>query len=384
MRAHWCGVALLLAFVACALCLRAAPAFAEPRHTAIALVSGGANAELHARLRAELAGLGWRVREIPLGNELALAQVARRAGTLAVLRVGRSAEGIEVWVAPEVDSEARSEWVDVDPKRPELAVLRAVEALRARFLELGIEPEDLREDSNGADSGSAIRSTASESTSERPAADSTGASKKPNPPVEVEEPDLADTDASALSPAPEAPEPPRAPHALWLGAGGGLFTASQDLGPSATLGGGLRYVRGSWLGVDLSFWWPPAASRVRAEEGYADVRAALVALAVEGRDRRRTWTLAGGGGVALVSLSMDGYAQKDGYGNNSTSVVTAMPFARVATELELADRLHLRAEGAVGFTAQRALVRFDQNTVAIWGRPFLSASLGLTWAAFGN
>jgi hypothetical protein len=195
---------------------------------------------------------------------------------------------------------------------------------------------------------------------------------------------LADTDASALPPAPEVPEAPRAPHALWLGAGGGLFTASQDLGASASLSGGLRYVRDSWLGVDVSFWWPPVAARVRSDEGYADVRAALVALGVEGRDRRRIATLAGGGGVALVSLSMDGYAQKSGYSNNSTSVITAMPFARVAAELELAQRLHLRAEGAVGFTVQRALVRFDQNTVAIWGRPFLSASVGLSWAALGN
>ncbi|HWA71293.1 MAG TPA: hypothetical protein VG937_03110 [Polyangiaceae bacterium] len=348
-------------------------------------MSGGANAELHARLRAELAGLGWRVREIPLGNDLALAQVARRARTLAVLRVGRSAEGIEVWVAPEVDSEARSEWVDVDPKRPELAVLRAVEALRARFLELGIEPEDLRDEpSGGPDSSSPARAAGGETTPERRPADSSTDSKKPTPPAETDEPDLIETDASALPLAPERPAAPPAPHALWLGAGGGILTGSQDLGPSASLNGGLRYVRDSWLGVDLSFWWPPAAARIHGDEGYADVRAALAALGIEGRDRRRMWTLAGGGGVALVSLSMDGYAQKTGYSDNSTSVFSAMPFARVATELDLAYRLRLRAEGAVGFTMQRALVRFDQNTVAIWGRPFLSLSLGLEWAAFGN
>jgi hypothetical protein len=83
-------------------------------------------------------------------------------------------------------------------------------------------------------------------------------------------------------------------------------------------------------------------------------------------------------------MSMDGYAQKDGYQNNSTSVFTGMPFGRLATEFEVAYRLHLRAEGSLGFTVSRAVMRFGPNTVAISGRPVLAASLGLAWAAFGD
>lgn len=360
---------------------------AETRHTAIALVSGGANAELHARLRAELSSLGWRVKEMGLGADLALAQVARRARTLAVLRVGRSAEGIEVWVAPEVDSEARSEWIDVDARRPELAVLRAVEALRARFLELGIEPEDLRSEAPGSESAPASSATAP--SEPVPAPGKRGgdgpkeATKKPAPDAHDEQPGEIVYDTE-LPPIAKEPEAPHAPEALWLAGMGGVISASKQLEPNATVSGALRFVHRSWLGVDLSGWWSPSAARVTGNEGSADVRAGLLALGGEVRDRRGAWTLAAGGGAALVWLSMTGYPAIMMYRGQDAVVFSAMPFARAAAEFELVRRLHLRAEGTLGFTVQRMHVGFGETSVATWGRPFVAGALGLEWAALGD
>jgi hypothetical protein len=358
---------------------------AEPRHTAIALVSGGADAELHARLRAELVGIGWRVKEMPPGGDLALAQVARRAGTLAVLRVGRSAEGIEVWVAPEVDSEARSEWIDVDARRPELAVLRAVEALRARFLELGIEPEDLRGEPTGSEANAA--------GTPPPAGTATGSEKRPSDSKQETQrvkPAPAKGETGSVEPEleplplPSLHELPHAPHALWLAANGGIVSASKELGPGTSLNGAVRYVYESRWGVDLSVWWPPTAARVTRSEGSADIRAALFALGGEFRDRRSVWTLAAGGGGALVWLNMTGSPEKARIVAQDANVFTAMPFGRGAVELELARRLHLRLEGTLGFCVHNAHVLFDQTTVATWGRPFLAGTLGLEWAALGD
>jgi hypothetical protein len=384
--------ALVLLVCFCNVWLAARLARAEPRHTAIALVSGGANAELHARLRAELAGLGWRVKEMGLGADLALAQVARRARTLAVLRVGRSAEGIEVWVAPEVDSEARSEWIDVDARRPELAVLRAVEALRARFLELGIEPEDLRGEVPTSGAGSAPPGSATSSTSPDAGATATGkrdagsnqeGSKKPPAASQDETPNEIEYD-SELPPIAKEPELPHAPEALWLAVGGGVISASKQLEPSGIAGGAIRFVHHAWWGGDLSLWLSPSAARVSGQEGAADVRAGLLALGSELRDRRGAWTLAAGGGVALTWLSITGYPQSTAYRGQNTAVFTAMPFARAAAEYELVRRLHLRAEGTLGFTVQRAHVAFNETSVATWGRPFLGGTLGLQWAALGD
>jgi hypothetical protein len=377
-----------LLFLACFavgwLGLAARVADAQPRHTAIALVSGGADAELHARLRAELAGLGWRVKELGLGGDLALAQVARRAGTLAVLRVGRSAEGIEVWVAPEVDSDARSEWIDVDARRPELAVLRAVEALRARFLELGIEPEDLRGEASGSEatpSGSAAPGPAT--AGGKPGADARPAEAKPPPKAPDDKPGELGSDDHE-PPSVQLPEVPHAPETLWLSARGGVISASKQLAPTASVSGAVRFVHESWLGVDLSAWWSPVAARVTGYEGYADVRAGLVALGGEVRDRRGSWTLAAGGGAALVWLSIKGYSVTASYRGQSAAALTGMPYGRVAAELTLVRRLHLRAEGMLGLTVQRAHVLFDQTSVATWGRPLLAGTLGLEWAALGD
>jgi hypothetical protein len=380
------GLLFLVSFAVGWLCLAPRVAAAQPRHTAIALVSGGADAELHARLRAELAGLGWRVKEMGLGGDLALEQVARRAGTLAVLRVGRSAEGIEVWVAPEVDSEAASEWIDVDARRPELAVLRAVEALRARFLELGIEPEGLRGEASGSEAAPSENASPpgpASSTPGKGGSEPRPGEGKPSRGAPGDEPGELGQD----EPEPPSAQLPVVPHAsetLWLSASGGVISASKQLAPSATVSGAVRFVHESWLGVDLAAWWSPVAARVTGSQGYADVRTGLVALGGEVRDRRGSWTLAAGAGAALVWLSMTGHSVTDRYRGQSAAALTGMPYARVAAEFTLVRRLHLRAEGMFGVTVQRAHVLFAQTTVATWGRPLLAGSLGFEWAALGD
>jgi hypothetical protein len=372
---------------------------AQNKRTAIALVAGGAPRELHTRLRAELTALGWRVREMPLGDDVALAQVARRAKTLAVVRVGRSAEGIELWVAPEVDAEARSEWVDVDPRRPELAVLRAVEALRARFLELGIEPEDMRDAAGDAAITGGVTERPPEPKSEANKPDSkedphkgggakAGAAKagavKAGTTPQSEDANLhiwgdmpSDADPGAL------PAAPPLRRAVWLGAGGGVASASSVLGPNVSLVGVLHVVPSPKLGLGLEFWWPPSTSSIESVEGSAEARPVLAAISGEYRHRRGQFVVAGGGGLGLLMLFTQGSAELP-YIGRQAAAYSSLPFGRLAGEFDLSQRVHLRAEGTLGFSLPRAIVSFNGREVASWGRPFLGGSLSFEAALFGD
>lgn len=320
-------------------------ATASPRRSAIALVTPGARPELDAHLRAELSALGWRVLEIDPAGDVALAQIARRASTLAVLRVGQQAEGIEVWVAPEVDGEARSEWIDVDRRRPDLAVVRAVEALRARFLELGIEPENDR--------------------------DLQHARRPPKASHEHEPGSPSDADAAVLA-APLLQ--------LWLGAEGALLSAHQGvslLQPYLAGRVGFEVNRSLSLGVEV--WWSPAALALESREGSATIRAVLAAASGEYRHWVDGLGFGAGGGVALVSLDMSGNGA-EGYDGQRDSVLTALPFIRGSLALPLSLRLRLRAEVTGGISLPRAVVRFGGREVASWGRPLLGAALGVEGA----
>jgi hypothetical protein len=281
--------------------------------------------------------------EVSPGNDLALAQIARRARTLAVLRVGQAAEGIEVWVAPEVDAEAKSEWVDVDAQRPELAVVLAVEALRARFLEFGLEPE---------------HSSAPKRLEPAP----TQGSWSP--------------EVRSMSGAPTSPG-----SSLWLEVGAAALAANSGVALSAEAA--LRFFPAPWLGIDVSGWWPISTTRVDATGGSADVRTTLALASGELRWGLGKASLATGAGLGLAVIEMKGRPAV-GYVGRDDSVVTALPFGRFAFELPFTRGFGLRMATNVGVSAPRAVVRFDDRVVASWGRPFLALTLGVQGRLFGG
>lgn len=368
-----------LAFVLALSALLVSLAKAETRRTAIALVAGGANAELHARLRAELSALGWRVRELPPAGEPQPAQIAARAHTLAVVRVASDAEGIEVWVAPEIDVEARSEWIDVDARRPELAVLRAVESLRARFLELGLAPEATQAAEAASDTPIPARSA------EPAGATSAQSAKRGRLPQgatsDSRAPSNADTDlGSPVSPAKVGAPP----FPLWVGAGARLTSPIWASGAGSALFGSLRYALGEHWAFGLEGSGTLSATRVSAASGSADVRTTLLAISSEYGAGLGALRADLGAGVALAILSMRGEVASSGFAPADARVYAALPFGRVAVGLPLAARLRLRAEALAGVSLPLAAVRFDEQEVARWGRPYLAAGLGLELAPFSR
>lgn len=326
-----CGLSVL---VACLFWPPAARAQSVPRRTAIAVVSGGANAPFSLRLRAELQGLGWRAIEIEPEADLALAQIARRAGTLAVLRVGTRAEGIEVWVAPEVDAEASSEWIDIEPARQELAVLRAVEALRARFVELGLEPE------------------ATTATIPMP-------STQPRPPA------------------------PRRALRVWLGARTALSWTPGGVSEVPYAGALVRWLPTPMGALVLELALPLRRAHVSGVEGRTSVRPFLLAALAEPQLTFRHWQLAAGLGAALAVIDLEGHPAA-GYAGRSDTLVTGLALARTAAQLRLARRWQLRVDATYGIAAPRPVVRFDERVAAVWGRPLLLAGINLQWSLFDD
>ena len=328
----FCGLGLL---VACLFWPLVARAQSVPRRTAIAVVSGGANAPFSLRLRAELLGLGWRAIEIEPEADLALAQIARRAGTLAVLRVGTRAEGIEVWVAPEVDAEASSEWIDIEAARPELAVLRAVEALRARFVELGLEPEA----------------------------------------------------TTATIPMPSAPPPPppapRRPLRVWLGARTALSWTPGGVSEVPYAGALVRWLPTPMGALVLELALPLRRAQVHGVEGRTSVRPFLMAALAEPQLTFHNWQLAAGLGAALAVIDLEGHPAA-GYAGRSDTLVTGLALARTAAQLRLGRRWQLRVDATYGIAAPRPVVRFDERVAAVWGRPLLLAGINLQWALFAH
>ncbi|MFZ5894205.1 MAG: hypothetical protein ACOY0T_24305 [Myxococcota bacterium] len=393
MSAKAAGIAarFCLLFVFVFALMRPSSLCAEPRRTAIALVTVGADPELHARIRAEINTLGWRVTEIAPGGDVALAQIARRARTLAVLRVVRGAEGIELWVAPEVDAQARSEWIDVDPRRPELAVVRAVESLRARFIELGIEPEA----SNAPAAGTSSSGSPNPTTSASPSANSSpssaplrssspGSSASPSgtsgtvpsaePPKDYDE----DFDISeVIDPGPRTHFPPR----VWLAVAGGALqsTTVGSLHVGVTAAVRLQPTRNLATGVEL--WLPATAARMEDKEGSADVRATLAGASIEYRTGSRRWEVGVGAGAAFAIVNVQGYP-KEGFAGRRENLYAALPFGRLFCGYALSRSLYLRIDGTVGVSQPRVGIQFDQNVIAYWAQPLISGTLGLEWAPF--
>jgi hypothetical protein len=356
-----CGLTVVLA-VGSAWSATSSVAYAQTqKRTAIALVSGGGGPEVAARLRAELSGIGWRVIDVEPGREVALAKIARRAGTIAVVRVSREGDGIEVWVGPVVAAEATSEWIDVQPASPSTAVVRAVEALRARFLELGIEPEP--QAASDADPAPDEAPPASEHASRPPAA----------PPASQRAP------ASSMQPSQKVPEPnPISTPPLWLRAQAAALYSSGGLGltPEIALGGQLSLYRTWSVGAEL--WFPPLTTEVEGDAGSARVRVLFAALSSEYRWLTGPLAAGLGAGVAVTRLDFEGAPATD-YEAREADVVAWLPFARALLSLRISRRLLVRFDAAAGPSFPRVELQFAGEKLADWGRPLVFGGLGLEW-----
>lgn len=346
--------------------LQRATADAKPRRSAVALVTGGSEPALVARIQAELAALGWRVKAVPGDRGEALVQVAKRAQTLAVVRFGPRGEGIELWVAPEPAAESQQEWIAIDAGGADVAVLRAVEALRARFLELGIEPES---EPARADEPVTEVATSDDSPGRRPPA-RRGSAIDRAPPREVRE--RTRIGGPALL---------RSPRAVF-GLSGAALRAVGAESVEAKLVFAIRLLAEPKVSASLEGWLPLNEATVGAGERSARVRSSMLGATLGYREHTGPLRWGAGVGCALALLDLRGNSSETFVGV-SKSLYVALPSARLHAELPLSRRLAIRLEGVAGLARPRPRIALGAAG-EYWGQPLLSAALGLEWSPFSQ
>lgn len=337
---------------------------AEARRSAVALVSVDAAPALAARIRAEMSALGWRVKTSSAAPELALAQIAKRAHTLAVVRIAARGEGIELWVAPEVDAEARNEWIQLDPVRPELGVLRAVESLRARFVELGIEPESARAEEASSEPNEP------NSGDQRAAPDALGRIVPPEPPTPVDS-------------APSRVSEPLPPPGVELGLGAGAVYASRAAALEGKLTLALRVVPHPHFVTSLEGWLPLSEVDVASGERSAALRSTLLGATVGYRASVARLRWGAGIGCALGVVQLRGRSS-EGFVGVSKTLYVAVPWMRFHAEFPLARRFALRLEATAGLARPRPVVELGDVVGDYWGQPLLAGTGGFEWAPFAD
>ena len=81
-----------------------------------------------------------------------------------------------------------------------------------------------------------------------------------------------------------------------------------------------------------------------------------------------------GGGYALVVHTMKGTAA-GGYRSAEDRVTSGAPFGRADLRLRLVPALRVDLAALVGASLPELRVKFDDRTVARWGRPFVAVGL---------
>lgn len=304
----------------------------------IALVhEQAADARAIGRLKAELLALGLQVIDVPRGADATatpLDDTARRVDAFAAVHVVPDRGGVEVWVG---DREGGRTLVHERVIGPggvfdDVLALQAAEIVRATLVDLGLGP-------------------------------------KP----EVASPEPASAPTRAEPPPPPSPPPvPRVERRLVLELGPGVSPGRGGLGPAIHGFVGGRFRPAALLGVDVWGLLSVAPANVEAPGGSADVRPSLVGIgaAIWPFDPGSDFQLAGGGGVALAYLSIDGTAEPPLLARKD-SMTVALPFLRLSFGGWLASRVGVGASAFAGIAMPRPAIRFDAREVAEWGRPVI-------------
>lgn len=316
------GVLGLATAIVCAV---TSPARAEESAT-IVIVERIPNPALAARLQAELEALGFRVKRRTGGDSLASLSTAERA--VAAVGIDRS---LELFIV-DTDTGKPAVRERISLAASDLAAVTASETVRARLLRVGVTP-----------------------ASSPPPADA--------------------------PPAPPPPEPEREPapagtsRELRVWAAGGIHHAAGGLGPlpEVSAGAALRITRS--LALELAAGMTLDTARVSELEGHSDVRfyRADLRLLADFDAGPVTFTL--GPSCGIVLAEMEGVAAAP-LQDRRAWVKAATPALTAGFRVPIAGGLGLRAEGALGVSIPRIVVRFDGREVADWGRPFALLALG--------
>lgn len=309
----------------------------------IALVRSRGDHVIAMRLAAELDALGYRVVEVAgLDAARPLTELAARGEADALLRAAPSRTGIELVIVVRRPAAGAARMVEdlvsVGRRRhDDLLALRAVEALRARLLEMGVvSPESF-----GVPEVTPLEEAEWFPGSSEPA--STEA--RPVPLLWLE---LAPTFGGdfEIGMAPRAQLALRLePTDVWsIGVIGNFALRPQDVSVESATAAATAAATAEWFGA-----------------------------AVDARLMDTSWVVDLGVGAALVRLRADGRAESP-YEGRSPTALTTLPFLRLGVHPELSSVLRLRVESLVGFAAPRAIIGLADEELR-WGAPYWQTSL---------
>ncbi|HSQ64099.1 MAG TPA: hypothetical protein VLM85_12825 [Polyangiaceae bacterium] len=315
------------------LVLAPARARADEPTLVVVLVEPGSDT-LAERVEAELRALGFDVQTTSPTNSGAgvMEDAARAAHAAAAIRIVRSDQKAQVWVADRVTGKTLLRELEVargeDPDG--VLAVRAVELLRASLLEV-----EASHPSRG----------------------------------EVKESPVV---RRIVATSRSAPEPPRSTLALAVGLGPQVM---PSLSPSLHALVGMAWMP-SRFGLEATFLLPLVASEVCASEGCA---------------RLTTGLLGGGMRVALTSdvarvhpelgLGFAGaFVHAEGspvppYLASSSNALVAAAYARAGLSVSLSRHFRLGIDAWIGAALPPTPVRFSGRQVALWGGPFASLIL---------
>jgi hypothetical protein len=287
------------------------------------------------KIRAEIASLGLEVVQRPAQGSIEAS--ARAAHAVAAVRMLPSRNGIEVWMADATSGRSllRQTIVDEAPGGPNQNViaLQTAELLRTSLF--------------------------------------------PQPPPAAPTPEKAPAKPAPVAAAVPAPTPTgesglRGDFGLLYGAGGAS--------PAWQAGLSYRYVWNRGFGLGLSVSGPLHRGAITGTEGSADVGAIVAGGGLLARFdfERNHLVFMPGLGAAFVAVLTRGHASPSAGSqlvSSSATAYTALAYASLSIDWQVASWLGLGASGLLGATTSRVQVRFAGNDAGAWGTPVLGATV---------
>ena len=297
---------------------------------------------LAQRLRQEIESLGLAVKWLPTSERAqlpSLEQEAASAGAVASIRIApMGGSDVDMSIFDRGTGKTVS-WKLVaasstDPAAGELIATRSVELLRASLLQMAARPEP------------------------------------PKAPPQSERPSSPPTEA-----APEAPEN----LSLFLGP---AVVYSTDFRPGAHVLSGVTWMPFARVGVSLSALVPVLPQRFERAEGAVDLYGSFYRLGgvLEATSPKAPVSLRLTAAAGLGRLQLRGQPSLD-YEGVTESRWVACPTLGVTARFALASHLRLFVDGSGAIAFPKTVIRVAGREATEWGRPALSASLGLELGA---
>jgi hypothetical protein len=307
------------------------------------VILGPSQSPIVARVRDELAVLGFDVRVEADADGRDLAALGRRHGAAAVARVSARPPEIDLWV----DAAPAEPSLQVlrDPPDPALLALRAVELLRARLLPVPIVAEP--------------------PPPPPPASPAPVASATPAPSASQE---------LSVAPAPA----PRSRGPVALIAGPALLVSPGGVPPAFHLRLGAEWDPLPRFGVDAMLFVPVTAATVSAAEGSISLRPLGLGGGVHAllTDSLSDLTVALGLGLQAMALMYRGEATGT-FAAQSGTAWSASPYAAASAAYRFHPRFAVRFDLVTSLVRPEPVLRIAGREAASFGQPAFVPSIDL-------